>query len=435
MTNALLRAGTAAVAVAALLATSAACGTERDRPPAAAPPAAPWPAAPTPGAPVPGVSPPGTRGALLSVQPLESLTAAQVRTYLAGQGVDGSRVRFGVAASRISYATVDPTGRPTTASALVTTPTAAPGQSPGTERRMVSWQHGTIAARDEVGSMTADGSDRAAAVLFAAAGYLVSAPDYLGLGTGPGFHPYLDLPSTVSASVDSLRATRALAQRPNRRGGPGLDGQVLVSGHSQGGQAAMAVGEELWRGADPSFRLAAVDPIAGPFQVSATLHTAVTTGIEHASAYLAYFAVAWNRLHHLYDTPQRAFRAPYDRTVPELLDGNHSGDSVLAALPGTPAELFTPEFLNLLRNPTGPLAEALAVADSSCDWRPEVPVRLYAASGDRDVPIANSRFCQRQVLAAGGAAALVDVGPVDHSTSELRALPQVLAGFDQLGRN
>jgi len=42
---------------------------------------------------------------------------------------------------------------------------------------------------------------------------------------------------------------------------------------------------------------------------------------------------------------------------------------------------------------------------------------------------------ERQVLAAGGAAVLVDVGPVDHSTSELRALPQVLAGFDQLGRN
>ncbi|MDX6585394.1 MAG: hypothetical protein QOI10_4578, partial [Solirubrobacterales bacterium] len=334
----------------------------------------------------------------------------------------------GVDASRISYGTVDPTGRPTTASALVTAPTPSPGQSPSTERRMVSWQHGTIAARDEVGSMTADGSDRAAAVLFAAAGYLVSAPDYLGLGPGPGFHPYLDLPSTVTASVDSLRATRALGRRP----GPA---EVLVSGHSQGGQAAMAVGRELRRGGDPSFRLAAVDPIAGPFQVSATLHTAVTTGIEHASAYLAYFVVAWNRLHHLYDTPQQAFRAPYDRTVPELLDGNHSGDSVLAALPATPAELFTPEFLNLLRYPSGPLAEALVVADSSCDWRPDVPVRLFASSGDLDVPIANSRFCRRQVLAAGGAAVLVDVGPVDHSTSELRALPQVLAGFDQLGRN
>ncbi|MDT7751021.1 MAG: hypothetical protein QOD96_4683, partial [Pseudonocardiales bacterium] len=85
MTNALLRAGATAVAVVALLATIAACGTEPDRPGAAATPApraaapsaaVPPAAVPDPGAPAPGVTPPGTRGALLSVQPLESLTAA-----------------------------------------------------------------------------------------------------------------------------------------------------------------------------------------------------------------------------------------------------------------------------------------------------------------------------------------------------------------------
>jgi hypothetical protein len=397
---------------------------------------------------------------LVSVQPLERWDAARVRTYLVEQSMDASRVRFGVDASRITYATVDPAGRPTTASALVTRPTAAdqpgagtgqsstgpsqpsagPGQ-PTTGWRMVSWQHGTIPARDEVGSMTADGSDRAAAVLFAADGYVVSAPDYLGLGTGPGFHPYLDLPSTVTASIDSLRATRAYVEpkpggpKPGEPGPAGvrLDGQVLVSGHSQGGQAAMAVGAQLQRDGDPRFRLAAVAPIAGPYDVTTTLHTAATTGIANASAYLAYFTVEWNRLHHLYDSPAQAFRPPYDRTVPALLDGTHSSPDILDALPPTPAQLFTREFLAGLAHPTGALSEALRVADSSCDWRPEVPVRLYAASGDRDVPIVNSAYCQRRVRADGGEAELVDVGAVDHSTSELRALPQILAGFDQLG--
>ena len=421
MTNALFRAGVGIVASAVVIAAVAACGSAPVRP-GALPSGT---ASGTAGAAVP----PGARGALLSVQPLERWDAARVRAFLTSQGVDATRVRFGVDASRISYVTVDPAGRPTTASALVTRPTAPPDQ-PGAERRMVSWQHGTIAARDEVGSMTADGSDRAAAVLFAADGYVVSAPDYLGLGTGPGFHPYLDLPSTVTASIDSLRATRAFVEPTP--GAPGLDGRVLVSGHSQGGQAAMAVGAELQRGGDPRFRLAAVAPIAGPYDVTTTLRTAATTGIANASAYLAYFTVAWNRLHHLYDSPAEAFRPPYDRTVPALLDGNHSSPDILAALPPTPAQLFTSEFLAGLARPTGALADALKVADSSCDWRPSVPVRLYAASGDRDVPIANSSFCQRRVRAAGGEAELVDVGAVDHSTSELRALPQILAGFDQL---
>ena len=377
------------------------------------------------------IGPVHARGALLSVEPLRGLDTEQVRGYLSGQGVDGSRVRFGVDTSRISYATVDPEGQQTTASALVATPRTprTPGTAPvKPARSLVSWQHGTTAGRDEVASMTEDGSDRAAAVMFAAAGYVVSAPDYLGLGTGAGYHPYLDLPSTVTASLDSLRATRALAERD----GPRLDGQVLVSGHSQGGQAAMAVGRELRRGAAPEFRLATVAPIAGPYDVSGTLRTAATTGIENASAYLAYFTVAWNRLHHLYGSPAQAFRPPYAASVTELLDGHHGGREVLAALPATPEELFTPEFLHRLANPSGALADALAVADGSCDWRPDVPVRLFAAGGDRDVPIANSGFCQRRVRAAGGDAALIDVGPVDHATSELRALPQVLAGFDQL---
>ena len=475
MRNVLLRAGVAAAAVA-MIAGTAACGGAPDRsavPPSASP-APPSAAGRTAAAGEPSVA--GQRGALVSVQPLERWDAARVRTYLAEQGMDAGRVRFGVDASRITYATIDSAGRPTTASALVTRPTAAlatrptapagqPGAGPdqrgggtalpgagtalpGAGWRLVSWQHGTIPARDEVGSMTADGSDRAAAVLFAADGYVVSAPDYLGLGTGPGFHPYLDLPSTVTASIDSLRATRAYVESkpgPDRAGPDGvrldragpagvrLDGQVLVSGHSQGGQAAMAVGARLQRDGDPRFRLAAVAPIAGPYDVTTTLHTAVTTGIANASAYLAYFTVEWNRLHHLYDSPAQAFRPPYDRTVPALLDGTHSSPDILAALPPTPAQLFTREFLAGLAHPTGALAEALRVADSSCDWRPEVPVRLYAASGDRDVPIANSGYCQRRVRAAGGEAELVDVGAVDHSTSELRALPQILTGFDQLG--
>ncbi|HEX4252160.1 MAG TPA: lipase [Pseudonocardia sp.] len=427
MTNALFRAAVATAASAVLAAALAACGGAPDRSVAPRSAAAAASVGASPASVAPSAA--GQRGALLSVQPLQRWDAAQARAFLTSQGVDASRVRFGVDASRIGYATVDPTGRPTTASALVTQPTAVPGWAD--ERRMVSWQHGTIPARDEVGSMTADGSDRAAAVLFAADGYVVSAPDYLGLGTGPGFHPYLDLPSTVTASIDSVRATRAYVERaPNP---VRLDGQVLVSGHSQGGQAAMAVGAQLQRGGDPAFRLAAVGPIAVPYDVTTTLHTAVTTGIANASAYLAYFTVEWNRLHHLYSSPAEAFRPPYDRTVPTMLDGNHSSQDILAVLPPTPAQLFTSDFLAGLTHPTGPLAEALQVADSSCDWRPSVPVRLYAASGDRDVPIANSRYCQRRVSAAGGAAELVDVGDVDHSTSELRALPQILAGFDQLG--
>ncbi len=360
---------------------------------------------------------------MLSVVQLERLDVGQVREYLALRGVDASRARFGVDARRVEYTTIDPHGQPTRASALVATPMDS-GRG-----ELVSWQHGTNPSRAEAASVDADSGDRAAAVMFAADGYVVSAPDYLGLGTGPGDHPYVDLPSTVTASVDALRATRALADRDGRR----LTGDVLLSGHSQGGQAAMAVAKELLRAGEETLHPEAVAPISGPYDVSGTLHTAVTGGIRNGAAYLALLAVQWNRLHHLYDTPDQAFRSPYDRTVTGLVSGDHGSEQALRALPETPEQLFTPAFLALLRNPAGPLADALRVADGSCDWRPPttLPVRIYAASGDQDVPIANATYCQRRIRAAGGAADVIDLGMIDHSASAPRALPMVLAGFDR----
>ena len=56
--------------------------------------------------------------------------------------------------------------------------------------------------------MNEESSDRAAAFPLAAAGYATTAPDYIGLGAGEGVHPYDDIPSEVSASVDALRASR-----------------------------------------------------------------------------------------------------------------------------------------------------------------------------------------------------------------------------------
>ncbi len=146
------------------------------------------------------------RGTLVSNTALAVVDADSIRAGLRTFGLDALRVRFGVEPSRIIYRTIDPEGRPTTASGLVVLPSSGDRDLP-----LVSWLHGTTVYRGEAASVDEAGPDRAIAVLFASAGYAVSAPDYLGLGLGPGRHPYDDIPSTVTASLDALRATRALA--------------------------------------------------------------------------------------------------------------------------------------------------------------------------------------------------------------------------------
>jgi alpha-beta hydrolase superfamily lysophospholipase len=140
----------------------------------------------------------------------------------------------GARAWRILYTTTRGDGTAITASALVVAAT----QAPGTPRPVVVWAHGaTGVARDCAPSLDADpvetGSipDLAPAL---AAGWVVIAPDYPGLGT-PGPHPFLIGPGEARSVLDAVLAARGLS-------GLALAPQTLIWGHSQGGNAA------LWSG-------------------------------------------------------------------------------------------------------------------------------------------------------------------------------------------
>jgi acetyl esterase/lipase len=361
---------------------------------------------------------------LVSAKVLKQLSRQEVVDYLTGYGLDTSAVHNGVDLYLLTYRTADVDGRPTTASALAVLP-----RTRSSSLRTVAWLHGTRVFRADTGSLS-ENPDRAASVLFAASGYATVAPDYLGLGTGPGHHPYMTNAPTITATMDALRATRTLAARSGKR----LDSRVLVTGFSQGGQASMVVGRALERSKE--FDLAAIAGIAGPYDIRGQeLPAALDGRLNGVSAvmYLGYAITAWNRVYHLYDSPSEAFRAPYDQVAETLFDSDHPEEEVVAALPSTPQELFTDEFLAQLANPTGPLARTLAANDTACDWRPSVPVRLYAGTEDRDVVFSNSESCQADLEARGTRdSKVVNVGPADHFTTAMTALPQVLAWFNTL---
>jgi hypothetical protein len=182
-------------------------------------------------------------GQLLWAQRFRSLDAGQVRAAIGDAGFDASAVRVGVDLWRVVYATTDPSGARVTASGLVAIPRSA-----ATRLTTVLIEHGTLAYRGDAPSVGANPFVLAAPLQAAGAGYLVVSPDYLGLGYGAGTHPYLHIPSEVSASVDLLTATRRLLGRTSRA----ASGDLLVGGFSQGGPAALgrgsASGSEAARG-------------------------------------------------------------------------------------------------------------------------------------------------------------------------------------------
>jgi dienelactone hydrolase len=360
------------------------------------------------------------RGDLLAVTELTRMNTANLTAALAKGNADTTQVRAGVIAYQLTYRTIDAHGGPTTATGLV----VVPQQTRGRQLRVVVHEHGTLARKDYAPSKELDSVAGVSALYYAAAGNLVVAPDYLGLGDGPGEHPYAHLPSEVSASLDMLRAARQFAQHEHLS----IDPRVVVTGFSQGGRAAMGLAEKLQDGGDRFWQLRAVAPVSGPYDArGAELPAAFDGRLDGYSAnyYLAYLTIAWNRIHHLYGDASEVFQAPYDKLVPALFDGTKDAEEIVPRLPAIPQDLFTPQWVNRLLHPTGVLRQMLAIGDTTCDWYPHVPVLMLAASGDRDVTIANSRHCVAQL---GERTWLTDLGPdTDHFGSAMAALPRTLA--------
>jgi hypothetical protein len=366
------------------------------------------------------------RGSLISSRSLAMVSREQISRSATEFGFVTARVDDDVEVFGLRYRTIDAVGAPTEASGVVALPRTARA-----DLRTVVYLHGTTVQKTAVGSVEAVYSERMWSALIAAAGFAAVAPDYLGLGTSPGTHPYLHAATEASASVDMLRAARTFMQSRQRT----LDPRVLVTGMSQGGHAAMALAKALDEGADPQLSLAAAAPIAGPYDMRGVMIPGLLNGDvlpKAGTMYIAYWTVAMNRLHPLYSAPAEAFRAPYDQIVDGLFDGSHSWSDVMARLPDTPASLFTPAYVARLASPDGALLAATEASDGVCDWHPTAPVRLYAGSADHDVPIADSSHCRQALLDHGADVPVVDLGAIDHTTSFQRGLPLVVDWFRTL---
>jgi alpha/beta superfamily hydrolase len=362
-------------------------------------------------------------GRVLSTTPLVRLSSTEVAAEFRDVGLPET-ARYAIETYRLVYCTVSTSGAPTTASGLLALPQAKAGPLP-----LVLYDHSTATGKTDAPSFLTETEGRIIPFFFASDGFAVVAPDYLGLGTSPGGHPYLHADSEASASLDMLRAAEVVSGQQGVR----MSHNVLVSGFSQGGQAAMATGRALQH-AHGSWRLAALAPMAGPYDLSGTESAAgldpTRTNPQHASFYWAYIFVAWKNLYHLYSNPHQIFTAQYADIVEGLFDGTHGIAEIDAALPA-PQELFRPEILTLIANPTGRYAAALRDNDV-CHWAPTVPTRLYAAHGDRDVVFANAEQCRRQIMARGGTAQIMDMGDVDHVATAITSLPLIRAWFCQL---
>jgi pimeloyl-ACP methyl ester carboxylesterase len=172
-------------------------------------------------------------GGLAFYKPPKPLPAGKHGALIWARKLTGPAALKGGAGNRLLlYRSTSATGKAVAVSGTLTVPK---GKAPKGGWPVISWAHGTTGIADQC-APSREGS--APLVNYAypllqrwlKAGYAVVRTDYEGLGT-PGPHPYLIGNSEGRATLDIARAARELEPR--------LSKTTIISGHSQGGHAAL----------------------------------------------------------------------------------------------------------------------------------------------------------------------------------------------------
>jgi pimeloyl-ACP methyl ester carboxylesterase len=263
--------------------------------------------------------------------------------------------------------------------------------------------------------------------IFAGAGFIYVAPDYLGLGdsTVPR-HRYFHAATEASSAVDLLAASRDVLARLRVR----RSDQLFTFGFSQGGHAALALHRLLER---RRVEVTATATVGGVFDVerffllSIVNETTVTVPL-----YISYLLLAYDDIYDIYGRPAEVFREPYASTVPGLFDMRHFWDDILAGLPPTSRELLTPSFFRAVRsNPDHPLRVRLR--QNAVDrWRPHAPIRVYQSPDDEEVPFDDVLVSVDRLRDRGADITVRRLPGFDHVNSWIQAMPRAVTYFRAL---
>jgi hypothetical protein len=330
---------------------------------------------------------------LNTYQLYEQFTLQEAVDYLNNEGVPAALIPMsnGLKSYKITYNTVGWDSLPTQASGVVFVPAGVTCHSP-----LMVYNHGTILKKNQAPSM--GGGEYVIGVAMAADAMVVAMPDYLGLGTSPGIHPYHHAHSEATCVIDMIRATRELMQVLSYE----LNGQVFLTGYSQGGHVTMAAHKLIESHFSNEFDIAASAPLSGAYQLSGVQAEVISQDSSYgAPGYLPFIINTFNTVYQLYPSYSDIYKPPYDVIVPGYFNGNFSIGQLESVIPDTPNVILLPSVLaDFNNNPSNVFRQALEDNDVY-DWTPVSPTRMYYCEADHLVTYLNSIEAKNAMHANG----------------------------------
>jgi hypothetical protein len=267
---------------------------------------------------------PPARGTLLQSAP-ELLSTVTAPSLLLQLNLAANQLLFSVSGSpvcdilfyHIKYETVGGANEATTASAALLVPTGLGANCTGS-RPIVLYAHGTSTDIKFNMDNLQNFETLNLAAIFASKGYIVVAPNYAGYDTSAlPYHPYLIADQQSKDMIDALAAARTalpLASATLTKD----NGQLFITGYSQGGYVAMATHRAMQAA---GMTVTAAAPMSGPYALAAFVD-AVFYGEVNGNAPVssALLLTAYQKVYgDIYASPADVFENQYAAGIDSLL--------------------------------------------------------------------------------------------------------------------
>ena len=314
-----------------------------------------------------------------------------------------------VSIKQLTYFTVGPRGEGgVEASAALLLPGGAGCSGPFP---LVAYTKGTDVVKARTLASATDSETGLLIGMLAARGYVVVATDYIGFARSTySYHPYLNAESQAASNLDAIRATRSIVASQ----GVTLNGNVLLTGYSQGGHASMATQRAIERDAPAGIRVVAAGHSSGPYNLTGSFLAGLAflpAGTGGSSVFVPYALTGFQKAYgNVYGNAADYFKAPYASGVDALLPGALGFNELIAngRLPVNLGDLLTDRAIADLQNPTTGLRQALDL-NTLLSWTPRAPTLLCGGARDPVVLFQNARDAQTAFQAAGVPVSVVDV--------------------------
>ena len=358
-------------------------------------------------------------GYLFSVQEISVYTPAQITQLLAFLDINHAlSFRYDVRVIRIEYQTFNPRGAGVHASGAIMVPVT---QDP---LPLLSINHGTITRRTDVASEGPLNSvEGAVGLITASLGYLTCVPDFIGYGVSEEIHPYVHAKSLAIPIIDMVRATINFSVSTAVNTTPHL----FLTGYSEGGYATLATQKEIEENYADEFSLAAVAPMAGPYDLAGVVDSILVQESYPSPVYIAFLLTAYNAIYQ-WDRLDEIFNPPYASMMPDLFDGTTSYSEINSVLPKEISSLLKQAFISdYLGGKETDIREAIA-ANTLLNWAPATQIRFFHGDADMDVPYDNAV----RTLANLSALTSVPISliTIEGGTHESAGLPSILGMID-----